>query len=99
MFNGPKGGVVCPRSKGRRLSIWPMPLPEKLAQETPATAPVVPTQAILFFTDAATVLGNSPGTLTGLPTRVNAVGSWFEIAIMVSVLEPGLTAKRFWETC
>lgn len=37
-----------------------MPLLEKLAQEMPATAPEVPTQAILFFADAATVLGNSP---------------------------------------
>ena len=89
------GGVFCPRSKGRRASILPRPLAEKVAQEIPATAPVVPTQASLFFAEAATVLGNSPGTATGFPTGEREVGSPDEIVIMVSVLEPALTAKTF----
>jgi hypothetical protein len=94
---GPTGGVDCPISKGRRASIWPSPFSgQKLAQDIPATAPVVPTQTSLFFADAATVLGNSPGMETGLPRTVRQVGSSFDMAIMVRVLEPALTAKRLW---
>jgi len=81
-------------SKGRSASIWPSPLDvEKGAQDIPALAPVVPTQTRLFFDDAATVFGNSPGTVTGRPRIVTHVGSDEEMESMVSVLEPAFTAK------
>jgi hypothetical protein len=38
---------------------------EKLEHDTPFLAPVVPTHASLFFAEAATVFGNSPGIETG----------------------------------
>jgi hypothetical protein len=68
---------------------------EKVEQDIPATAPVEPTQTRLFFAEAATVLGNSPGMEIGCPTITSFVGSEVDIDIMVRVLEPALTAKRF----
>ena len=66
---------------------------EKLLHEMPARAPEVPTQARPCRRDAATVLGNSPGTATGWSTRERRVGSEGEMESMLSVLEPALTAK------
>lgn len=41
----------------------------------PALAPVLPTQAIWFLVEMATVLGKSPIVSTGLPIWVSFVGS------------------------
>jgi hypothetical protein len=95
VFVGPTGGVLCWRSKGRRASMAPSPAEENVVQEIPAFAPVDPTQTSLLFAEAATVFGNSPPTSTGEPTTVRLVGSWAEMAIMVRVSEPALTANRF----
>ena len=95
VFSGPTGGVLCPRSKDRSSSICPSPCREKEAHEIPALAPVVPTQASLFFADAATVFGNSPGMAKGLPTHESDVASLDDMVIMVRVLEPAFTANRF----
>jgi hypothetical protein len=58
-FRGPVGGLVCWRSKGRRVSNWLRPVVgSKLAQEMPAAAPVWPTQTIERASEAATEVGN-----------------------------------------
>lgn len=90
---GPTGGVVYPRSNGRRSSMAPKLFLEKLLQEIPALAPVVPTYTRLFLIEAATVLGNSPGILTGSPITESLVRLEREMASMLSVLEPALTVK------
>ena len=59
----------------------------------PATAPVVPTQTNLFFHDAATVLGNSPGIAAVASMGVKSVGSWADMVIMERVLDPAFTAN------
>jgi hypothetical protein len=66
---------------------------EKLLHAMPARAPVVPTHTRLCLEDAPTVFGNSPGIGTGLPTRTSWVGFEGEMASMLKVLEPALTAK------
>ena len=55
----------------------------------------MPAQTRLFFADAATVTGKSPGMATGLPIILRHVGSNELIQNIVSVLEPALTTKRF----
>lgn len=72
-----------------------IPCSENVLHEMPAMAPVDPTQTSLFFADAPTVLGNSPGTEIGVPTMVSLVGSVLSIANMERVFDPALTAKRF----
>lgn len=72
---------------------------EKVVQLMPDLAPVVPTQTRLCLGEAATVLGKSPGTEAGRPMGVSLVGSEGEMENMLSVLEPALTAKRFWGAC
>jgi len=70
---------------------------EKWLHAIPALAPEVPTQTMPWRREAATVLGNSPGTETGGPRRESWEGSEAEMASMLRVLEPALTAKRSWE--
>jgi hypothetical protein len=53
----------------------------------------MPTQTVLCFSEAPTVLGNSPGTGTGVPRRVRWVGSVGEMRSMERVLEAAFTAK------
>lgn len=74
VFVGPTGGVVWPRAKGRRESKACIPRDEKELQDTPAFAPVAPTQTSLCLAEAATVLGNSPGMARGWPSMVSLVG-------------------------
>lgn len=62
-------------------------------QAIPARAPVLPTHAMWFFGEMATVLGNSPMVSTGWPIMVSFVGSWEEMVNIDTVLEPGLTAN------
>ena len=90
---GPAGGVVWPRSMGRSSSKGPrLPL-DRCPHETPVDAPVDETQTSLCFFETATLLGNSPGTDMGSPTRERSVGSESEIERMLSELEPAFTAK------
>jgi hypothetical protein len=96
VFVGPTGGVLCPRSKGRRSSMGPSPRAVNCEQETPATAPVEPTQTSEFLAEAATVVGNSAGMGTGSPTRRREVGFWGSMVSMERVFDPALTAKMFW---
>jgi hypothetical protein len=74
----------------------PRPRLVKELQDIPAAAPVVPTQASLFLDETATVLGNSPGIATGLPTRESCVGSLAAMENMLKVLDPALTAKTYY---
>ena len=95
VFVGPTGGVVWMRPNDRKSSIAPSPCLEKLEQDTPLLAPVVPTHASWCFADAATVFGNSPGSEAAWPTMVSLVGSRGSMDIIDRVLLPALTAKRF----
>jgi hypothetical protein len=49
----------------------------------------------LFFKEAAIVFGKSPGIVAGSPRRTRFVGSSWDICIILKVLEPGFTAKRY----
>ena len=68
---------------------------EKDAHEIPACTPVVPTQTSLFLAEAPTVVGKSPPTATGCPTRDSFVGSCWSMASILTVLSLALTAKTF----
>lgn len=96
VLGGPTGGVVWFRPTGRSWSIFPRPFEEKEAQETPDLAPVAPTQTSLFFADAPTVTGKSPGTAAGAPTILSLVGFSGSIANMETVLDPALTANKYY---
>lgn len=93
MLSGPRGGVCWLMSKGLRASIFPNPLAENDAQDTPALSPVVPTHTSLPNIEAATVLGKVPGIAIGWPTVVKHVGSEDEMDSMDKVFDPALTAK------
>jgi hypothetical protein len=95
MSKGPIGGVVWCKLSGRSWSNSLNPVPENDAQEMPALAPVVPTHTKLFFKEAAIVFGKSPGIVAGSPRRTRFVGSSWDICIILKVLEPGFTAKRY----
>lgn len=95
VLNGPTGGVAWPRPNGRRASSLPRPWEEKDVQETPDFAPVVPTHTRLFFAEAATVTGKSPGTGAERPSVVSFVGSLAEIENIVRELDPAFTANRY----
>jgi hypothetical protein len=66
---------------------------ENRLHATPAWAPVILTQTVLCFSEAPTVLGNSPGTGTGVPIRVRWLGFVGEMRSMERVLEAAFMAK------
>jgi len=97
VLRGPAGGVVWPRSIGRRQPRGDRPAGDMEKQAIPATAPLLATQACLRVVEIVTLMGNSPRVLTGRPTMVSFVGSLGSIANIETVLEPGLTTNRVYE--
>ena len=97
MFNGPLGGVVWFKAKGRRLvSRGESPLGDMVRHPMPARVPVLATQARDSLVERLTETGKSPRVDTGLPRGVSWVASVGEILNMESVFEPGFTATRNW---
>jgi hypothetical protein len=75
VLSGPEGGVVCFRSKDRRLLLRGVrPVADMEKHATPAFAPELATQAWDKFVDIVTLVENSPMVLTGWPTAVVFVG-------------------------